>query len=73
MGRIAAQLGVGKKTGREFLQRGAIPVERIRDVRAVRTKHITDYRHDRQAIPVWENEGGACRPERIEDRHDNAR
>jgi hypothetical protein len=58
---IAAKLGVGRDTARGLVAGCTFPAARRAGVHVVSTKHLEGYRRDRDALPAWENEGGACR------------
>lgn len=62
LAQIASRLGVRRDTARDILKRKPFPVRRRGETHVVGTKYLDDYRHERQAVPAWENEGGACPP-----------
>jgi hypothetical protein len=59
---IAARLGVSRQAARKLVARGALPVTVEHGVHIVAARDIRRYLADAEALPAWENEGGACRP-----------
>ncbi|AQR60820.1 hypothetical protein BZG35_03495 [Brevundimonas sp. LM2] len=56
---IAARLGVSKRSARTILASDSFPVGRRGESNLVSDRHLQAYRHQLQAIPAWEGEGGA--------------
>jgi len=71
LAQIAASLGVRRDTARDILRRKAIRSRKNGDIHVVGAKEIQRYRHDREAIPTWENEGGAMFPDKRKSDHDD--
>ena len=70
LAQIAARLGVRPETARDILRRKSIRSRKNGDIHVVGAKDIQRYRHDREAIPTWENEGGACFTNKRKRDHD---
>jgi len=56
---IAAAIGIGRRSVKRLIREGWLPVQSGSRLRVASTDDVAVLRHQRSALPSWENEGGA--------------